>query len=104
MTPLTIDTRNANGVSRHKLELAQLLADRNIDAMLLSETHLTEKYNFQIPGYKFYFTIHPDGKAHEGTGILIRLRVKHHLLGNWQEDCLQRTSINLQCHNGAHNL
>jgi len=30
--------------------------------MLLSETHLTEKYTFQIPGYKFYFTNHPDGK------------------------------------------
>jgi len=69
--------------------------------MLLSETHLTEKYNFQIPGYKFYFTNHPDGKAHGGTVILIRLRIKHHFLGNWREDCLQCTSINLQCHNGA---
>jgi len=53
MTPLTIATWNANGVlHKHKLEPAQFLADRNIDVMLLSETHLTEKYNFQIPGYK----------------------------------------------------
>jgi len=29
------------------------------------------------------------------------MRIKHHLLGNWQEDCLQCTSINLQFHNGA---
>jgi len=101
MTPLTIATWNANGVSQNKLELAQFLADRNIDVMLLSETHLTEKYNFQIPGYKFYFTNHPDGRAHGGTGILIRLRIKLHFLGNWQKDCLQCTSINLQCHNGT---
>jgi len=46
MTPLTIATWNANGVSRHKLELSEFLADRNINVMLLSETHLTEKYNF----------------------------------------------------------
>jgi len=31
MTPLTIATWNAYGVSRHKLEHAQFLADRKID-------------------------------------------------------------------------
>jgi len=36
--------------------------------MLLSETHLTNKYNFQLRGYSFYATNHPDGKAHGGTG------------------------------------
>jgi len=43
--------------------------------MLLVETHLTNKYNFQIRGYTFYRTDHPDGIAHGGTGILIRERI-----------------------------
>jgi len=77
MAPLRISLWNANGVSRHKLELTQFLHDNHIDVMLLSETHLTNKYNFQIRGYVFYGTDHPDGKAHGGTGILIRNRIKH---------------------------
>jgi len=60
-----------NGVSRHKLEITQFLNDNHIDIMLLVDTHLTNKYNFQIRGYTFYRTDHPDGKAHGGTGILI---------------------------------
>jgi len=67
---------NANGVPRHNLEVTQFLNDIHIDIMLLVETHLTDKYNFQIRGYTFYRTDHPDGEA---PGILIRERIKHHL-------------------------
>jgi len=48
MTSLRISTWNANCVSQHKLELAQFLLDNLIDVMLLSEMHLTNKYNFQL--------------------------------------------------------
>jgi len=64
--------KNANGVSRHKLEVTHFLNENHVDIMLLVETHLTSKYNFQISGYTFYPTDHPDGKAHGGTGFLIR--------------------------------
>lgn len=91
---------NANGVSRHKNELAQFLFEKNIDVMLLSETHLTDKHNFHIPGYLFYATNHPDGKAHGGTGILIRGRIKHHLYNRTEMDYLQSTSISMQSSSG----
>jgi len=69
---------NANGVSRHNLEVTQFLKDNLIDIMLLVETHITNKYNFQIRGYTSYRRDHPNGKAHCGTSILIRKRIKHH--------------------------
>jgi len=43
MAPLRNALWNANGVSRHKLELAQFMNDNEIDVMLLAETHLTNK-------------------------------------------------------------
>lgn len=100
MSPLQISMWNANGVSRHKNELAQFLFEKNIDVMLLSETHLTDKHNFHIPGYLFYATNHPDGKAHGGTGILIRSRIKHHLYNRTEMDYLQSTSISIKSSSG----
>jgi len=35
------------------LELSQFLLDKHINVMLLSETHLTNKYNFNLRGYFF---------------------------------------------------
>jgi len=80
MTFLRISTWNANGVSQHKLNLAQLLLDNHIDVMLLSKNHPSNKYNFQIRGYSIHGTSHPDGKGHGGTGILIRSRIIINLL------------------------
>jgi len=48
MTFLRISTWNANGVSQHKLELAQFLLDNHIDVMLLSETLRTSTiFNYE---------------------------------------------------------
>lgn len=91
---------NANGISRHKPEIAQFLNSNHIDAMLLVETHLTGRYNFHIRGYTFYRTDHPDGKAHGGTGILIRERIKHHFHKRFATNYLQATSIKVQSGNG----
>jgi len=33
---------------QHKLDLAQFLRENHIGVMLLSETHITNKYNFQL--------------------------------------------------------
>lgn len=63
--------------------------------MLVSETHLTDRYNFSIPNYKFYGTNHPDGKAHGGTGILIRKRIRHDILEGFSEQFMQATTIRL---------
>jgi len=92
--------RNANGVSRHNLEVTQFLNENHIDIVLLVETHLTNKHNFQIRGYTFYRTEHPGGKAHSGTGILIRERIKHHFHKRFATNYLQATSIKVQSGNG----
>jgi len=89
MATLRITMWNANGVSRHNLEVTQFLHDNHIDIMLLVETHLISKYNFQIRGYTFYRTDHPDGKAHGGTGILIRERIKNHFHQRFATNYLQ---------------
>jgi len=104
MSFLRISTWNANGVSQHKLELAQFLPDNQIDVMMLLETHLTNKYNFQLRGYSFYGTNHPNGKAHGGTGILIRSRIKHHYHNKFAKNYLQATSINIQLTGCQYNL
>jgi len=66
---------NSNGFSRNKLEVTLFLIKSHIYVILLPETHLTSKYNFQIRVYTLYCTDHPDGKAHGGTGILVRKRI-----------------------------
>lgn len=87
-------------MNQHKPEIVAFLTDKNIDVMLIAETHLTDKHNFCIPGYKFYKTNHPDGKAHGGTGVLIRNRIKHYVRPVFAEKFLQATSITLQCQRG----
>ena len=39
----------------------------DIDILLISETHPTNKYNFNIRGFNFQKTNQPDGTAHAGT-------------------------------------
>jgi hypothetical protein len=40
---LRIAEWNANGLANHKLELIQFLHDKNIDVLLASETHFTDR-------------------------------------------------------------
>lgn len=61
--------------------------------MLLSETHLTDRYNFNVPNYTFYGTNHPDGRAHGGTGVLLRKRIRHDVLESYSEPYLQATTV-----------
>jgi len=97
MSVIKICSWNANGVCQHKLEVINFLKQNNVDVMLLSETHLTNKHFFMIPDYTFYKTNHPDGKAHGGTGILVRKRLKHFFVGSYAQNFLQATSITLTC-------
>ena len=97
MSFLKICFWNANGLNQHKAEVSHFINENNIDVLLISETHLTNKYNFHIPGFIFHPTNHPDGKAHGGTGILIRNRIKHYTLEKFSKNYLQATSICLEC-------
>ena len=101
MSYLRVCFWNANGLNQHKTEISYFMKKQNIDVMLVSETHLTNRYNFYISGYSFHSTNHPDGKAHGGTGILIRNRIRHYALDEFSKDYLQATSIHLECFSGG---
>ena len=65
--------------------------------MLISETHLTNKYNFNMSGFVLHKTTHPDGKVHGDTGILVRNRLRHFALNECSKGYIQATSISVEC-------
>ena len=67
----------------------------DIDIMHISETHLTNKYNFNIPGFVFHKTNHPDGTAH-GRGILVRNQLHQFALNEYSKYYIQATSISVE--------
>jgi len=81
---LTILLWNDNGVSQHKNKLQNLLYEKIIHIVLITETYFTQKANFNILGYSLYKTDYPDGFAHAGTVILIYSDIQHHELLSFQ--------------------
>jgi exonuclease III len=69
---LQIALWNANGLAHHADELQTFLAIRNIDIMLLSETHFTQKSYLKLSHYTIYHTNHPAGTARGGAAIIIK--------------------------------
>ena len=61
--------------------------------MLISESHLTNKSYFKIPGYEVYDTKSPDGTAHGGSLIIVKKYIKHYEIQKYNHDYLQATSI-----------
>ena len=86
--PMRIALWNANGLAQHKFELELFLTQQQVDVMLISETHFTDKNYLKIHGYNFYHTQHPSGKAHGGTGNIIKSSIKHYELPSFQKDYL----------------
>lgn len=84
---------NSNGIRQHKHELELFLINNKIDVMLISETHLTSRSYFKISGYTLYDTKDPQGRACGGSGILIKSRLKHHLMAELSENYIQATNI-----------
>ena len=90
---------NANGLAQHKFELELFLKQQQIDVMLISETHFTDKNYLKVNGYNFYHTQHPSEKTHGGTGIIIKSSIKHYELPSFQKDYLQVTNVAIEdCH------
>jgi hypothetical protein len=79
---------NANGPTQHKEELKMFLSIHDVDVMLISETHFTEKDSIRIPHYIVYHTNHPAGTTRGGTAVLIKSSIQHHQLCNYSQDFL----------------
>ncbi len=92
---LRIATWNANGLLQHLKEVEAFLILQNIDVLLVSETHFTKESYAKIPGYKLYYTLHPDGAARGGTAILIKAAIKHHELQKHETRQIQATSVHI---------
>jgi hypothetical protein len=61
---------NANGLTEHIEKLKTFMSIHNIDIMLISETHFTEKK--LLPNYTVYHTNHPARNALGRTAIIIQ--------------------------------
>jgi exonuclease III len=63
---------NANGLCHHAQEVRLFIKTLDLDILLVSETHFTERSHISIPNYTIYHTAHPDATAHGGTAVIIR--------------------------------
>lgn len=91
---------NANGLALRSLELKTFILNNNIDIILISETHYTQKNFLKIPQYSIYNTNHPDGKAHGGTAIIIKNNIKHYVNEPYNYDYIQATNVTVEDKNG----
>lgn len=89
---LRISVWNANGLIHHIQELKHFLSHHNIDVMLISETHFTNKNYLNIPNYTIYHTMHPDGSADGGSAIIIKTKIKHYEVDKFQQEHIQATN------------
>ena len=60
-----------------------------IDILLLSETHFTNKNFAKIPDYNIHNTNHPSGSAHGGSAIIIKKSIKQCELSKYTMNFLQ---------------
>jgi len=82
--PLKIATCNAK--AKHSQKITSFIFNQNIDILLISETYFTNNHYCRIPGNTVYQTMHPDGKAHRGTVLIIRSDIKHYEIGKFQRE------------------
>ena len=69
---LEIADWNANGFCQHAQEIKLFIQTFNLDILLVSESHFTNRSNITIPNYNIYYTSHPDETAHGGTAVIVR--------------------------------
>jgi hypothetical protein len=87
---------NANSLAQHTEQLKTCISIHNIQIMLISETHFTEKSYLKFPKYTVYHTNHPAGTARSGTAIIIQNSIKHHQLNNYSQNFHQATSVSVE--------
>lgn len=90
---LKISVWNANGLVNHGLELKSFIVNQNLDVMLISETHMTNKSFIKVPDFNIYHTQHPNGTARGGTAIIIKKNIKHHEIAKVSQKNIQATSV-----------
>lgn len=95
-----IATWNANGLTHHHQEVEAFIKTNQIDILLISEAHFTDRTYFKIAGYVTCKTKHPYGSARGGTAVIIRQNIKHYKLDKFDRDFMQATTIKVEDWNG----
>jgi hypothetical protein len=62
---------NANGLTQHTEEIKTFMYIHNIDVILISETHFTEK----LPNYTVYNTDHTSETARGGNALVMKKQI-----------------------------
>ena len=104
MNHLKIAVSNANGLVQHIQEIKAFIQEKNIDVMLISETHLTDKNFINVPNFYLYNTNHPAKTARGGSAIIIKRSIPHTNNPNDCETRIQCTSVTLNDFNGKFTL
>jgi len=91
--PFAIATSNANGLAKHSQEIKTFIFSQNINILLISKTHFTNKSYCRISGYTMYYIMYSDNKAHGETAFIIRSDIKCYEIGKFQREFLQATSM-----------
>lgn len=97
MNSFKIAVWNANGLSQHSHEIEIFLKNGDIDIMLISETHFTQKSFLRLKGYTIYTTNHPSGTARGGSAIIVKNTIHHSPKSSFQKSYVQATSIEINC-------
>lgn len=77
----------------HSRELETSLHYENIDIALITETHFTNKKHLKILGFTIYRSIHPSGRAHGGSIVIVKNNIRHFQREEVREYFLQGTMI-----------
>jgi hypothetical protein len=83
------------GLAKHTEELRTFIFIYNIDVILISEMHFTEKNYLKLRNYTAYHTTNPVGTAPSGTARIIKNSLKNHQINNYSKNFLQATSVSI---------
>jgi exonuclease III len=97
---LNIAAWNANGLCQHAQEIKLFIQTFNLDILLVSETHFTNRSYITIPNYNIYYTNHPDETAYGGNALIIRQNDKHYVRAECRYENIQATSIAIEDNTG----
>jgi exonuclease III len=81
---------------QHAQEIKLFIQTFNLDILLVSETHFTNRSYITIPNYNIYYSNHPDEIAHGGhggTAVIIKQNIKHYVRAECTHENIQATSI-----------
>jgi hypothetical protein len=81
---------------QHAQEIQLFIRTINLDILLVSETHFTNRSYIKIPNYNIYHTNNPDDTAHGGTAVIIRQNIKHYVRVEYRHEIKHATRIAIE--------